>query len=42
MGIKEIFFGSGDRYNYSSLCMPTYPCAPSDKKKGFNFYGKGK
>lgn len=40
MGFKELIFGSGERYNYCSLCIPTYPCAKAETKKPINFYGK--
>jgi hypothetical protein len=42
MGFKELFFGSGDRYNYGSLCVPTFPCAKPESRKAINFYSKGK
>jgi hypothetical protein len=41
MGFKETFIGTGDRYNYASLCVPTYPCAKIEDKKPMNFYSKG-
>mmetsp|Transcript_33222 Transcript_33222/g.48777 ORF Transcript_33222/g.48777 Transcript_33222/m.48777 type:complete len:583 (-) Transcript_33222:111-1859(-) len=40
MGFRETFIGTGDRYNYASLCIPTYPCAKAEDKKPMNFYGK--
>lgn len=41
MGFQDAFLGSGERFDYASLCLPTYPCAPKESKKALNFYGKG-
>jgi hypothetical protein len=38
---KAEFIGDGERYNYSSMCLPTVPWSSAEKKK-VNFYSKGK
>lgn len=38
MGVKEAVLGEGDKYDYSSLCMPTFPW--SKNKSPVQFYGK--
>mmetsp|Transcript_33398 Transcript_33398/g.38875 ORF Transcript_33398/g.38875 Transcript_33398/m.38875 type:complete len:573 (+) Transcript_33398:94-1812(+) len=40
MGFFDVVCGSGERYNYASLCLPTYPCKKAEDKTAINFYGK--
>ena len=40
MGFKATWLGEGDRYNYGSMCVPTYPCKKQNSQK-INFYSKG-
>ena len=39
MGMIEILFGEGDRYQYGPMCIPTLPWRKSKTK--LNFYSKG-
>ena len=38
---KDTFIGSGEKYNYLDLCVPTWPWAKKENKKKVPFYGKG-
>lgn len=40
MGVREFLIGDPNRYNYSEMCIPTYPCKPKDEQKKVNFYTK--
>lgn len=37
--MKETLFGDTSRYDYKSMCIPSFPCSRGDKPK-INFYGK--
>jgi hypothetical protein len=41
MTFKSAWIGEGDRYNYSQLCIPTYPWKKTPDHK-INFYSKGR
>jgi hypothetical protein len=40
MGLKEIFLGDSERYNYMQMCIPQIPWRKTDAK--LNFYTRGK
>jgi hypothetical protein len=41
MGLKQLFIGEGDRYNYMDMMVPNNPFSKGKAKK-VNFYAKGK
>jgi hypothetical protein len=41
MGFQETFVGSGERYDYHSMCIPQIPCTKAENRKKVNFYTLG-
>ena len=40
--LKDYIFGSGERYNYTDMCMPQMPWKKAEHKKDVNFYALSK
>jgi len=39
--LQEMFIGSGERYDYGSMCVPQLPCTKKENRKKLNFYTRG-